>query len=183
MGNFLTKSPISFIFRIRKSTTWAYKIPCFPFDLVKLPNYSFPIIYYLAIFSVFPAEGKPCFRRENQQGTHSNCIFKFPVFSLSYRISCANLRNYNHNSVCYFRSRRISRDNLPPMSDEGHLISELLSRYRSHKTLARPVINSNSTVFVQFGLSLIQILDLDEKNQMLTTLVWKEYVSLDFGLK
>lgn len=79
--------------------------------------------------------------------------------------------------ICPYRPKRATRNSQYPMSDEGRLISELLGRYRSHKTLTRPVINSNSTVLVSFGVSLIQILDLDEKNQMLTTLVWKEYVS------
>ena len=63
-------------------------------------------------------------------------------------------------------------------SDEGRLISALLSRFRPYKKLARPVRNASQTVDVHFGLDLKQILDLDEKDQVLETRIWKEYVSI-----
>ena len=69
-------------------------------------------------------------------------------------------------------------DDLKYTSDEARLISVLLSRYKSHKTLARPVLNSNDTLTVYFGLDLQQILDFDEKDQVLQTRMWKEYVSI-----
>ena len=64
------------------------------------------------------------------------------------------------------------------MSDESRLVGELLDRYKQAKTLARPLRNSSHTISVNFGISLVQILDFDEKNQVLTTLIWKEYVSV-----
>jgi hypothetical protein len=60
-------------------------------------------------------------------------------------------------------------------SSEAKLLSVIFGRYKSYKKLARPVLNASSTMKVDFGISLIQILDFDEKNQMLSTLVWKKY--------
>ena len=62
-------------------------------------------------------------------------------------------------------------------SDEARLISVLLSRFRPYKKLARPVRNPTTTVTVYFGLDLQQILSFDEKDQVLQTRIWKEYVS------
>ena len=64
------------------------------------------------------------------------------------------------------------------MSDEERLISALLSRFRPYKKFSRPVRNASSTVTVHFGLDLQQILDLDAKEQVLETRIWKEYVSM-----
>ena len=61
-------------------------------------------------------------------------------------------------------------------SDEARLLSVIFERYKKFKKLARPVLNASSTMNVRFGITLIQILDFDEKNQMLATLVWKKYV-------
>ena len=44
--------------------------------------------------------------------------------------------------------------------------------------IARPVHNANISVDVEFGLGLIQVLDFDETNQVLTTSVWKRFVSI-----
>ncbi|KAK3106581.1 hypothetical protein FSP39_023022 [Pinctada imbricata] len=47
----------------------------------------------------------------------------------------------------------------------------------------RPVINSSTPVTVRLGLTLTQILDLDEKNQVLTTNVWMEVEWYDEKLR
>ena len=64
------------------------------------------------------------------------------------------------------------------MSDEKRLIKKLLDDYETVGVVGRPVYNTSQTISVSYGLSLIQILDLDEKNQVLTTNVWSKYVSL-----
>jgi hypothetical protein len=64
------------------------------------------------------------------------------------------------------------------MSDEKRLIKRLLESYERVGVVGRPVFNTSMTIRVNFGLALIQILDLDEKNQVLTTNVWSRYVSL-----
>ena len=66
---------------------------------------------------------------------------------------------------------------MPAMSDEKRLITHLLQNYEKVGVVGRPVYNTSDTVRVEYGLGLIQILDLDEKNQVLTTNVWCRYVS------
>ncbi|XP_029643592.1 neuronal acetylcholine receptor subunit alpha-10-like isoform X1 [Octopus sinensis] len=63
---------------------------------------------------------------------------------------------------------------------ERRLFAQLFDNYNS---LSRPVRNASSTVSVDFGLSLNQILDLDEKNQVLTTAVWIYEEWIDENLK
>ena len=62
------------------------------------------------------------------------------------------------------------------MSDEKLLIKHLLDQYEKVGVIGRPVYNTSETIKVYYGLALIQILDLDEKNQVLTTNVWSRYV-------
>jgi Neurotransmitter-gated ion-channel ligand binding domain len=64
------------------------------------------------------------------------------------------------------------------MSDEKLLIKFLLDQYEAVGVAGRPVINTSDTVRVDYGLALIQILDVDEKNQVLTTNVWNRYVRI-----
>ena len=63
------------------------------------------------------------------------------------------------------------------LSDEKRLIKHLLQNYETVGLIGRPVFNTSDTISVQYGLALIQILDLDEKNQVLTTNCWNRYVS------
>ncbi len=58
-------------------------------------------------------------------------------------------------------------------ADEQRLITRLLNNY---DTAARPVFNASKSVPITFSLSLIQILDMDERNQILTANVWLEQV-------
>ncbi|KAK6169108.1 hypothetical protein SNE40_020223 [Patella caerulea] len=60
-------------------------------------------------------------------------------------------------------------------SKEKQLIKKLLDRYELHGKEGRPVVNTSDSITVKFGLSLIQILDVDEKNQVLKTNVWYNY--------
>jgi len=62
------------------------------------------------------------------------------------------------------------------MSDEKRLIRRLLRHYELIGVVGRPVFNQSQTVIVNYGLALVQIIDLDEKNQILTTNVWSRYV-------
>ncbi|CAF4862147.1 unnamed protein product [Pieris macdunnoughi] len=52
---------------------------------------------------------------------------------------------------------------------EKKLLNALLASYN---TLERPVANESEPLEVKFGLTLQQIIDVDEKNQILTTNVW-----------
>uniref|UniRef100_A0A3P9LKQ0 Neuronal acetylcholine receptor subunit alpha-7 n=1 Tax=Oryzias latipes TaxID=8090 RepID=A0A3P9LKQ0_ORYLA len=53
--------------------------------------------------------------------------------------------------------------------NQRRLYSDLMSTYNP---LERPVYNDSQSLTVHFGLSLLQIMDVDEKNQVLTTNIW-----------
>jgi len=60
----------------------------------------------------------------------------------------------------------------------GRLIKHLLDHYERVGMIGRPVDNTSKTVSVSYGMSLIQILDVDEKNQVLTINIWSRYVRI-----
>ena len=62
-------------------------------------------------------------------------------------------------------------------SREKQLVKDLLDRYEGQGKEGRPVVNTSDIVVVRFGLSLVQILDVDEKDQILKTNIWYQYVS------
>ena len=68
--------------------------------------------------------------------------------------------------------------NVSALSDEKRLIKHLLDKYEQIGVIGRPVSRTSQTVEVSYGMSLIQILDVDEKNQVLTINVWSRYVRL-----
>ncbi|OAF64387.1 hypothetical protein A3Q56_07893 [Intoshia linei] len=68
-----------------------------------------------------------------------------------------------------------SNDDVVSLSDEKQLIKYLLEHYEKIGVIGRPVHDTTDTVNVKYGLALIQILDLDEKNQVLTTNAWSRY--------
>lgn len=61
------------------------------------------------------------------------------------------------------------------LSWEDRLIKHLLARYKARGKYGRPVATFNETITVKFNMQLIQIMDLDEKNQVLTLNVWDRY--------
>lgn len=63
------------------------------------------------------------------------------------------------------------------LSQEKRLIKYLVERYRTFGKTGRPVNNPNETITVEYGVNLIQILDLDERNQILSINVWITYTS------
>lgn len=69
------------------------------------------------------------------------------------------------------------------LSQEKRLIKTLIEQYRTSGKTGRPVNNPNETITVEYGVSLIQILDLDERNQILSTNVWITYQWKDIYLK
>jgi len=62
---------------------------------------------------------------------------------------------------------------------ERMLLEDLLYSY---KRLERPVANESEAVVITFGLTLQQIIDVDEKNQILTTNVWLNLEWTDVNL-
>ena len=59
--------------------------------------------------------------------------------------------------------------------NERHLINHLLNNYNP---LERPVENENDTLNVIFGITLQQIIDVDEKNQILISNLWLKFVCI-----
>uniref|UniRef100_A0A6Q2Y6H0 Cholinergic receptor, nicotinic, alpha 4b n=1 Tax=Esox lucius TaxID=8010 RepID=A0A6Q2Y6H0_ESOLU len=63
---------------------------------------------------------------------------------------------------------------------EERLIKNLFANYNK---LSRPVANTSDVVLVHFGLSIAQLIDVDEKNQMMTTNVWVKQEWNDYKLR
>ncbi|XP_043260896.1 neuronal acetylcholine receptor subunit alpha-7 isoform X1 [Colletes gigas] len=63
---------------------------------------------------------------------------------------------------------------------EKRLLNKLLSGYN---TLERPVANESEPLEVKFGITLQQIIDVDEKNQILTTNAWLKLEWTDYNLQ
>lgn len=63
---------------------------------------------------------------------------------------------------------------------ERRLLNDLLEHYNK---LERPVMNESDAVVLKFGLTLQQIIDVDEKNQLLTANVWLNLEWTDVNLK
>ncbi|KAL0595824.1 Neuronal acetylcholine receptor subunit alpha-4 [Plecturocebus cupreus] len=62
---------------------------------------------------------------------------------------------------------------------EERLLKKLFSGYNKW---SRPVANISDVVLVRFGLSIAQLIDVDEKNQMMTTNVWVKQEWHDYKL-
>lgn len=54
-------------------------------------------------------------------------------------------------------------------NEERRLFNYLM---RNYDNTIRPVLNASTPVTIRLGITLVQIFDLDEKNQVLTTNVW-----------
>uniref|UniRef100_A0A4W4EAS3 Cholinergic receptor, nicotinic, alpha 4b n=1 Tax=Electrophorus electricus TaxID=8005 RepID=A0A4W4EAS3_ELEEL len=63
---------------------------------------------------------------------------------------------------------------------EERLLQVLFQRYNK---FSRPVANISDVVLVHFGLSIAQLIDVDEKNQMMTTNVWVKQEWSDYKLR
>ncbi|PWA28153.1 neuronal acetylcholine receptor subunit alpha-4b isoform X1 [Gambusia affinis] len=68
----------------------------------------------------------------------------------------------------------------PRAHAEERLLQNLFAHYNK---LSRPVQNTSDTVLVHFGLSIAQLIDVDEKNQMMTTNVWVKQEWNDYKLR
>ncbi|XP_011474999.1 neuronal acetylcholine receptor subunit alpha-2 isoform X1 [Oryzias latipes] len=77
-------------------------------------------------------------------------------------------------------SRHVSSQIEPRAHAEERLLQNLFARYNK---LSRPVQNTSDTVLVHFGLSIAQLIDVDEKNQMMTTNVWLKQEWNDYKLR
>ena len=64
------------------------------------------------------------------------------------------------------------------MSFERKLLKNVIKNYKCEECLvARPVDREPETMSVEFGIALIQVVELDEKRQTVTTHMWEYHVS------
>jgi len=63
------------------------------------------------------------------------------------------------------------------LSHEKRLIKDLIDTYKEAGVTGRPVKNSSEPISLKYGLGLVQILRLDEKNQVLTIRAWNRLVT------
>uniref|UniRef100_A0A3Q3ICM4 Cholinergic receptor, nicotinic, beta polypeptide 3a n=1 Tax=Monopterus albus TaxID=43700 RepID=A0A3Q3ICM4_MONAL len=61
--------------------------------------------------------------------------------------------------------------------------SLLRNLFRGYQKWVRPVQHANDTITVRFGLKISQLVDVDEKNQLMTTNVWLWQEWIDVKLK
>ena len=87
----------------------------------------------------------------------------------------------HHATVLFFVLTILSEFNLGICSDqETKLINDLLSNYQKY---ARPVSDPVFPLHLNITLTLKQIIDLDERNQLLKTNLWLEYYWYDDKLR
>ncbi|XP_061842763.1 neuronal acetylcholine receptor subunit alpha-2 [Nerophis lumbriciformis] len=70
--------------------------------------------------------------------------------------------------------------------DNSHLHAEdelFKTLFAGYNKWSRPVPNISDVVIVKFGLSIAQLIDVDEKNQMMTTNVWLKQEWNDYKLR
>ncbi|KAI7799476.1 putative neuronal acetylcholine receptor subunit alpha-2 [Triplophysa rosa] len=66
----------------------------------------------------------------------------------------------------------------------SHAEDELFKKlFESYNKWSRPVPKTSDVVIVKFGLSIAQLIDVDEKNQMMTTNVWLKQEWNDYKLR
>ncbi|XP_028277561.1 neuronal acetylcholine receptor subunit alpha-2-like [Parambassis ranga] len=66
----------------------------------------------------------------------------------------------------------------------AHIEDELFrSLFGGYSKWTRPAQNTTDVVIVKFGLSIAQLIDVDEKNQMMTTNVWLKQEWTDYKLQ
>ncbi|XP_038145792.1 neuronal acetylcholine receptor subunit alpha-4b [Cyprinodon tularosa] len=88
-----------------------------------------------------------------------------------------------HTSLCLVLiaiTSRVCSQVGPRAHAEERLLQNLFAHYNK---LSRPVQNTSDTVLVHFGLSIAQLIDVDEKNQMMTTNVWVKQEWNDYKLR
>lgn len=105
------------------------------------------------------------------------CFFqKFFFLNLNFFFQFQNF----HIQILY---SNISDVSLPLKSSDwfpGDLYTELLADY---EPLERPIANSSEAVLVRMGLVLQQIVDVDEKNQVVDVNAWLKFSWTDYSLK
>ncbi|KAM9767050.1 neuronal acetylcholine receptor subunit alpha-2-like [Menidia menidia] len=83
-------------------------------------------------------------------------------------------------ACCWILISSAPADGWTRVHTEDALFSSLFGGYSKW---TRPARNISDVVIVKFGLSIAQLIDVDEKNQMMTTNVWLKQEWTDYKLK
>lgn len=109
----------------------------------------------------------------NEAQTNNATVVSYPRRHTTESINDA----YTNNSTVISYPQRPTTETAfrpPPekefdMTDEQRLLYKLMENYDNS---VRPVMKASSPVVIQLGITLTQIMDIDEKNQILTSNVW-----------
>ncbi|XP_068596957.1 neuronal acetylcholine receptor subunit non-alpha-2-like [Brachionichthys hirsutus] len=81
----------------------------------------------------------------------------------------------------------VSLVNVPAQSEFVSLAeieaSLLRNLFQGYQRWVRPIQHANGTIKVRFGLKISQLVDVDEKNQLMTTNVWLSQEWIDYKLR
>ncbi|XP_035782508.1 neuronal acetylcholine receptor subunit alpha-7-like [Anopheles aquasalis] len=113
------------------------------------------------------------------------------VIKMIKMISKIIMLNRYHNFQCYKQLRiykwiivlmLLANTSILCMAgyNEKRLLHDLLDSYN---ILERPVVNESDPLQLSFGLTLMQIIDVDEKNQLLVTNIWLKLEWNDMNLR
>ncbi|XP_045391196.1 neuronal acetylcholine receptor subunit beta-3 [Lemur catta] len=87
----------------------------------------------------------------------------------------------SRGALCSRSRLRSTAAGLSSMAEnEDALLRHLFQGYQKW---VRPVLHSNDTIKVHFGLKISQLVDVDEKNQLMTTNVWLKQEWTDHKLR
>ena len=76
----------------------------------------------------------------------------------------------------YGRSGVVAEEVEGKENDEKRLLRHLMKGYERD---VRPVRNASTPIVIQLSMTLTQIFDMDEKNQVLTTIIWLDQVKFN----
>lgn len=132
-------------------------------------------------FQSSTTSSKPCVNTYKKLNWIQHCLWIYLIFGF-----CSPKCKLEIFNFFFFFSRKAKNINLLFILilhaqtvcfagyNEKRLLHDLLDTYN---TLERPVVNESDPLQISFGLTLMQIIDVDEKNQMLVTNIWLKLVS------
>ncbi|KAG5672080.1 hypothetical protein PVAND_002238 [Polypedilum vanderplanki] len=93
---------------------------------------------------------------------------------------CILVKKWNHHWLLWFLSALVVNSAVAGNPDAKRLYDDLLSNYNK---LVRPVVNTSDVLRVCIKLKLSQLIDVNLKNQIMTTNLWVEQSWYDYKLR
>lgn len=90
------------------------------------------------------------------------------------RATCKQSPSPSDKDSCFLRRRYVGWFSGKCSEDEERLVRDL---FRGYNKLIRPVQNMTEKVDVKFGLAFVQLINVNEKNQIMKSNVWLRLVS------